>query len=143
MAQAFIQGGLSRQEMFKQEQGSLTGGFGPGGVMALFPWILRALAQHGPLICQILTTDVADLVGLVNDLLDLSGKLEREETIKALPADPYQPLKLVMTTLSQELVSSGLPQNQADLVTFRVVRALLDNPQDSKVFVETIGQKNS
>lgn len=141
MAQAYIQGGQSREELFKQRQGSLAGGFGPGGIIALFPWILKAIANNVPLIYKILTTNVADLLDLVNNLLDLPGKLKRQETLKALPESPYQPLKTVINTISQELEASGLSQDQVDLTTFRIVKALLENPQESKIFIETIGQQ--
>ncbi len=50
MAQAFIQGGKEKAELFKREQGSVVGGFGSGGLIALFPWILKALAQNSPFI---------------------------------------------------------------------------------------------
>lgn len=143
MVQAFIQDGPEKEELFKREQGSLAGGFGPGGFMAIFPWILKGLGQHGPLIYKILTTDVADLLGLLNDLLDIPDKLNRQQKIEALPADPYQPLKTVIDTVSQELVEAGLSQDESDLITFRVMRALLDTPQDSRIFIKAIEQEKS
>lgn len=143
MVQAFIQGGQEKEELFKREQGSLTGGFGPGGLIAIFPWILKTLAKNGPLIYKILTTDVADLAGLLNDLLDLPDKLNRQQKMDALPADPYQPLKTVIDTVSKELTEAGLSQDESDLITFRVVRALLDTPQESTVFIKAIEQGKS
>jgi hypothetical protein len=138
MVQAFIQGGKEKAELFKREQGSVVGGFGPGGLIALFPWILKALAQNGPFIYQLLTTDVSDLVSLLNSTLDLRDKISDSQKIKSLPDNPYQPLKVVMQTVSAELKVSGLPEDQCDLITYRVIRALLENPEDSTVFIKTL-----
>ena len=141
MTLAFIEGGQAREELFRKEQGSQVGGFGSGGLIALFPIILRVLSQNALAVYQFLTTDAASLLGLLNDLLDLPSKLKRADTIKALPKDAYEPLKTVINTLSYELEASGLPPEQADLITFRVVRSLLNSPRDSVVFIESIKQE--
>ena len=141
MAIAFIRGGQDREELFRKEQGSQVGGFGSGGLVALFPIILKALSQHALSVYKFLTTDAANLIGLLNNLLDLPSKLKREETIKALPKDAYEPLATVINVISYELEASGLPPQQADLITFRVVRSLLNSPRDSVVFIESIKRK--
>lgn len=138
MVQAFVEGGKEREELFKQEQGSVVGGFSPGGLIALFPWILRALAQHGPSIYKLLTTDVSDLISLLDSILDLGDRIRASQKIKSLPDNPYQPLKIVMQTISSELQVSGLPEDQCDLITYRVIRALLESPEDSTVFIKTL-----
>jgi hypothetical protein len=138
MAQAFIQGGKDKEELFKREEGSLTGGFGVGEFIAVFPWILKALVKSSPFIYKLLTTDVADIASLINDVLDIREKVNRQKKIESLPDNPYQPLKTVINTISTELHSSGLPQEQCDLITYRVLRALLDNPDESTVFIKAL-----
>ncbi len=138
MVQAFVEGGKEREELFKREQGSVVGGFGSGGLIALFPWILKAIAQNGPFLYELLTTDVSDLVSLLNSTLDLRNKISASQKIKSLPDNPYQPLKIVMQTVSAELQVSGLPEDQCDLITYRVIRALLENPKNSTVFIKTL-----
>jgi hypothetical protein len=138
MVQAFVQGGKEREELFKREQGSVVGGFGTGELIAIFPWILKALSKHGPLIYELLTTDVANLVSLFKDALDLQEKVKSAHKIEALPGNPYQPLKIVMNTVSTELQVSGLSKDQSDLITYRVIRALIENPKESTAFVEIL-----
>jgi hypothetical protein len=138
MAQAFVEGGREREELFKREQGSLVGGFGPGGLMTLFPWILKALVKNAPFIYELLTTDVADLVSLLNDTMDLKEKFASSQKINALPDDPYQSLKIVMNTVSTELQVSGLSEDHSDLITYRVIRALIANPKESTAFIEIL-----
>ncbi|HEY9605894.1 MAG TPA: hypothetical protein V6C85_30085 [Allocoleopsis sp.] len=139
MAQAFIQGGKERAELFKRQEGSLTGGFGTGEIIAIFPWILNGLVKSGPFIYKLLTSDVADIASLINDVLDIREKIARDKKIKSLQDNPYQPLKTVINTISTELELSGLPQDECDLITYRVLRALLDNPDESTVFIRALG----
>jgi hypothetical protein len=138
MAQAFIQGGKEREELFKREEGSVTGGFGTGEFIAAFPWILKGLVKSGSFLFQLLTTDVADIASLINDVLDIREKVNRKKKIESLPEHPYKPLKTVIDTISTELESSGLSQEQCDLITYRVLRALLDNPDESTVFIQAL-----
>lgn len=143
MAHAFVQGGQAREELFKRDQGSLTGGFGPGGWIAIFPWILKALVKGGPLIYELLTTDVADLASVINDLLDISEKVKRKEKVESLPEDPYRSLRTVINVVSGELKASGLSEDDSDLITFRVMRALLETPEESMVFIQAIEKDKS
>ncbi|NJM59843.1 MAG: hypothetical protein HC849_06010 [Oscillatoriales cyanobacterium RU_3_3] len=137
MAQAFIQGGKEREELFKREEGSLTGGFGTGEFIAVFPYILKGLVKSGPFIYKLLTTDVADIVSLINEVLELIEK-GREKKKKVLQDNPYKPLKTVIHTISTELELSGLPQERCELITYRVLRALLDKPDESTIFIKAL-----
>lgn len=58
--------------------------------------------------------------------------------ILRMPNNPYKPLKTVIYTISTELQLSGLPQEQCDLITYRVLRALLYNPDESILFIKAI-----
>ncbi len=56
--------------------------------------------------------------------------------VAAIPAGAgYAPLKRVIDTMAGELQAQGLSADQSDLVTFRVLRQLLDQPQDAAQFV--------
>jgi hypothetical protein len=140
MAHAFIQGGKEREELFKREKGSLTGGFGTGEVIAIFPWILKGLATVVPAIYELFKTDVASILSIINDFLDIRDRLNLNDKkkIESLPNNPYKPLKTVIYTISTELQLSGLPQEQCDLITYRVLRALLYNPDESILFIKAI-----
>lgn len=139
MAQAFIQGGKEREELFKREERSQTGGFGTGEFITIFPLILNGLVESAPFLYKLLTTDVADLVSVINDVLDLRERFSHENKINLLQDNPYQPIKTVINRISTELKSSGLPQDKCDLITYRVLRALLDNPAQSTVFIKALG----
>ncbi len=143
MVQAFIQGRKEREELFKREEGSLVGGFGTGEIIAIFPFILNGLVKSSPLIYELMTTDVADITSLISNVLDIREKVARKNTIQSLQDNPYQPLKTVINTISTELKLSGLPQEQCDLITYRVLQALLDNPQESTVFIQAVERVKS
>lgn len=138
MAEAFIQGGKEKEELFQQEEKSVTGGFGIGECLAIFPWILNGLVKSSPFIYNLLTSDVADIASLINDFIDIRDKLGRQKKTESLKDNPYKPLKSVINTISTELESSGLPQDQCDLITYRVLRSLLDNPDESTVFIKAL-----
>lgn len=141
MAQAFIQGGKEREQLFVSSAGGVPGAFGPGEGMALFPWLLQAVADAGPVLLLFLAS-AAPLIGTfietINNILEIRGRLGPKDKANVLPDDPYAPLKEVIKTLSTEIRSSGISQDQSDLITFRVLRALLEDPESALIFVQKV-----
>ena len=141
MAQAFIQGGKEREQLFLSAAGGVPGAFGPGEGMALFPWLLKGISDAWPYLHLVLasaTPLIATFVETINNLLEIHGRLAPKDKAEGLPDDPYAPLKGVIKTLSTEIRSSGISQDQSDLITFRVLRALLEDPESALTFVQKV-----
>lgn len=83
MAQAFIQGGKERKQLFVSSAGGVPGAFGPGEGMALFPWLLQAISDAGPYLLSILAS-AAPLIGTffetINNILEIRGRLHWRST---------------------------------------------------------------
>jgi hypothetical protein len=139
MTYAFMEGGEAKKELFQNTEGSLPGAFGTGEILVLFPLILKALSSSAPLIWTLLNSNILELPSVINECIEIHKNLNNREKKDLLSDDPYKPLKIVITTVSAELQSTGLPQEQCDLVTYKVMRALLDCPSDSAIFIQKLG----
>lgn len=141
IAQAFIQGGEERKELFRQAKGGELGAFGPGDIAALFPWILQGIAVTASVLYSVLTSGVLEkLLSAVKDLLSIHDRLKRIQKFESLPDNPYAPLKRIVASLSKELQSTPIPQDQRDLITYRVLRVLFEEPLSATDFVKAAGK---
>ena len=147
MARAFIRGGKDKRDLFRRSKDAVPGAFGAELGMALFPQILEALQyvqDVGPALSEFFTSTkdawagANSFIGALNVLLTIGSRHERKSVEEALPDDPYGPLKSVIAVMSKELQSSGLSSEQADLITFRVLRTMLENPSGAAEFTEEI-----
>ncbi|MEH2240999.1 hypothetical protein [Nostoc sp.] len=148
--EAFIEGGEEREQLFQQNQSNTEGAAGLVEGFAIFPWILRGITAGAQLLFQVLSSEnVSRFITAINDSLEIKEKLTPKQNprelpgnpslrqnLQVLPDDPYKPLKQVMDIMSFELQESGLSVDEADLVTFRVVRALLEEPSSASLFIK-------
>lgn len=152
MAEAFAAGGEARAELFATS-GAVPGGFSVGDVPTVVPLVLQSLAAAAPVLLGALSSSVVgDLLGCIKTGLSVAEvRAKADATLtagaargaaSAMPAAAavpegagYAPLKRVIDTMSSELQSQGLNADQSDLVTLRVLRRLLEQPQDAAQFV--------
>ena len=141
MAEAFISGGKDREELFQQPEEGVLGAFGPSEGMAVFPWILHAIGVAAPLLYEILSADMVNkIISMVKDILAIRNMLKRKQEVDTLPDDPYAPLKKVVAVISGQLRKAGISQDQSDLITGRVLMALLKEPSEATLFIEKIAK---
>jgi hypothetical protein len=135
---AYLAGGEAKAELFQQADTSIAGGFGPGSAIALLPWILNGIAAAAKGILSLLTSpETGNILGMVKDMLDIRKELAPAEKLAQLPpTEPYIALKRVIDTVGDELRAAGLEAQAADLITFRVLNALLEDPQGTATFIE-------
>ncbi len=89
IVEAYLAGGKARAELFKQTDTSIAGGFGPGSVIALLPWILNGIAAATKSILTILSSsEASNIVGLLKNLMDIGFSLDSPP--KATTSDRYQ-----------------------------------------------------
>lgn len=135
---AYVAGGEIRAELFQQAEASIAGGFGPGTVIALLPWVLQGIAATANTILGILaSSEIGNILGMLKDLLDIKKDLNSEKRLEQLPStSPYAALKQVIDTMDSELRKAGLPAQEADLITFRVVNVLLGDLEGTATFLK-------
>lgn len=139
MAQAFVSGGKEREELFRQAKGSTLGAFGPGDVAAVFPAILQGIAVTAPMLYSVLTSGAIErFLSVVKDMLSIRDRLKGKKQSESLPDDPYAPLKRVVVAISKELKSTNIPQDQRDLIAYRVLRVLLEESSSAAEFVQKV-----
>lgn len=72
MAQAFLEGGKEREQMFQPPiEGGTLGGFGAGEAVVIFPYVLKGLAEAAPILSVMLaaTPYIKDFISIVKDSL--------------------------------------------------------------------------
>ena len=146
MSHAFVKGGDARASLFKKESQNALGGFVAGDIaIALFPCILKGLAAATPFFVAILSasSNISDLVSIAKDMVDLKNSLKKEKDLPVPVENPYAALKRAMDTISSELQKNSLSQNQSDLIVFRVVKVLLEDPTGATQFLQRIGSANA
>ena len=57
-----------------------------------------------------------------------SSEPSPEKKAQSLPDDRYAPLKKVSDKLSDELSKEGVDQDRADLVTYRILKVMIEDP---------------
>ncbi|MGF1566658.1 MAG: hypothetical protein ACFCVD_01045 [Nodosilinea sp.] len=139
--EAYLEGGEAREELFKQTDTSIAGGFGSGTGVALLPFILNGIAAASKWIFTLLSSEkTSNAVSVVKDIKELliqgKGEEAKKEVQQLSDTNPYDALKQIIDTLGFELRKSGIPDNEADLITFRVLVNLLENPEGTTVFIK-------
>jgi len=149
-AEAFVAGGRERDDL-RAAGGSAVGGFGAEGIAAVMPVVFQALAASAGVVMSALASRHAgDFLGCVKNglaLLELRGRAEKAAgKPKDAEADPpgvpgeatYEPLRRVIRAMGHELRASGMDDDRSDIITFRVLRTLLEEPQGAEGFVQEV-----
>ena len=140
---AYLDGGESKAELFKQTDTSIAGGYGLGSGIALLPLVLRGIAAATKWVLTLISADeTGNAVSVVKDLLDIGKDVTPKEKLEQLPeTTPYTALKRVIDSVGTELRTAGVEANEADLITFRVLNSLLEDPQGTATFINQLGPK--
>lgn len=140
MAHAFVVGGWEREEMFRQAGGAVHGAFGAETLLAVFPFILQSVVvAWGPL-QWMLSANILGNLGAVNDLLSIKDRFRRKAHEDSLPDQPYAYLKQTNAIVSGQLRAAGLPPEQCELITYRVLKTMLEDPKGAAEFSSTIAE---
>jgi len=142
LADAFMAGGKERKELFAKG-GSTVGGFGSGAMAIVLPYILQALWMLGQPLFTILASDsITKFFECVTNAIKLLQTVKEQKAKIAQPLIPsenlYAPLHEIIKVMGKELKTAGLNKDQADLVTFRVLKLMLEQPQQATLFVQQL-----
>jgi hypothetical protein len=143
MMAAYLRGGRERSQLF--ESTPTLGGFLPDGGISLLPYAFLALTKVAAGLMKIYDSGG---LGVVTDLLRawktwLEVVRERkpitQQNSTRGPAESLISLRRVLEEIQGTLQTQGLPQEQCELVSYRVMKTLLQRPAEAAQFIETFG----
>lgn len=141
MMTAYLRGGKERKQLF--ESASIAGGFLPDGGLSFLPYAFLALSGIAAPLMQLCSSLG---LGTINDLLncwkslleviDVQKKLNEKPEVANKGNDTLAALRRVMDEVQKSLKKQGLTKEQADLVSYRVMKALLQEPNEGAQFIQ-------
>lgn len=128
---AYVTGGASRRELFVRAH-SAPGGFDVTAPIVLFPHVLAAVTLAAPAIWAALGGNLSSVSSLLKNLGDLWDRRHA----KAAPREPQLPeLNRLIDTITKELTAAGIPPIESEVLTFRIVRALIEDGAGTRAFL--------
>lgn len=140
MAEAVAAGGARREELLRRS-GGVQGGFGAVESVALLPAVFGALVHSAPLVLAALASGAGVLGGLTSaakDAVEVRAALKSKPKDDDAPGNPYLPLKKAAQTLTREMQAAGVPAEQSEIVAYRVLMTLCEDPEGAGQFVRTL-----
>lgn len=143
MTEAFISGGKERESLFSQKKECVLGGFGITEIMTVFPLILQSIANSSQLLTQILSP-VSAIKDIQSILSEIKNKKEtvslNQSRTETLPEEFCAGLKTLLETFTDEICKSGLPKKESEVIAYRTLMRLLDDPSSSILFVNILSK---
>ncbi|MEI7557262.1 hypothetical protein [Candidatus Chlorohelix sp.] len=138
MTAAYLAGGESRDQLYMQSKGGGLGGFGSGEVQVIFPIILSCITAASSAIVAILCApQVGTILAVIKSVLEIKDIAGRQKKVsEELPEHAYGSLKQTLDAFSTGLKSVGYTQDQCDILTYRFMATLLEDPKSAQDFVK-------
>jgi hypothetical protein len=140
MVIAYVTGGKEREELFLTRS-STPSAFDVSSALVVFPHILAGLAVAGHSLWNLLggnASSVSTLLKNVGELWDRrKSARETRERNQATPAC-YPDLNRVIDAIETQLATAGLAPADREVLTFRIVRALLADGNGTRAFLTAI-----
>jgi hypothetical protein len=130
MTAAYLAGGAERRELFARTD-SAPGGFDVTAPIVLFPHVLAAVTVTAPAIWSALGGNVSSVSTLLKNLGDLWDR----RRAKRAPEPQVLELNRLIDAISSELTAAGVPEKDSEVVTFRIVRALIQDGSGPRAFL--------
>lgn len=142
IAHAFFSGGKERKQLFQREQKNVQGAFGIAEMTLILPLILQALVYSATTLSTFISsTELNSFLTALNTTFSFRDLAKRKQKVASLPDAPFLPLKNVLLTISGELHSMGLSEEESDLITFRVLMKLLEDSAGASQFIQKIAKE--
>ncbi len=138
MTMAYLSGGEAREQLYTQSKSGGLGGFGSGEVQAIFPVLLNCITTASGTIMTILCSpQVESILTVIKSALEIKNLSERKKKVsEELPEQAYLSLKQTLDAFSAGLKSAGYSQDQCDILTYRFMATLLENPASAQEFIK-------
>jgi hypothetical protein len=165
-AAAYARGGRDRRDLLDAPH--FLGAFGAESLTSTMPAVLSALALVAPLLVNLFSSrTVTETIGAVKNAFSLMEVREKNRGRSTPPTqlaggttgganpdtaashseplipmrDVYAPLRQTVNALTQELQKAGLADERAEIISFRVLRVLLEEPKGASEFVTHLAAK--
>lgn len=139
IARAFFSGEKERKQLFQREKKNVQGAFGVAEISLILPLILQALVSSANVLSTFISsTGLNSFLTALNTTFSFRDFGKRRQKVASLPDNPFLPLKTVLLTVSSELHTMGLSEEESDLITFRVLKKLLEDPTGASHFIQKI-----
>lgn len=140
MMEVYLRGGRERRQLF--ESASTVGGILPDGGASLLPYAFLALSWVATGLMQMCSAGglsaLSDLLSCWKNLLELVKTRKRLKEEAGAPKgqdDALVGLRRVLEEVQRVLEKQGLPTEQCELVSYRVMKVLLQEPDEAVQFV--------
>nr|QNO46700.1 hypothetical protein BAIACGLI_00013 [Methanosarcinales archaeon ANME-2c ERB4] len=141
IARAFFSGEKERKQLFQREKKNVQGAFGVAEILLILPLILQALVSSATVLSTFISsTGLNSFLTALNTTFSFRDFGKRRQKVASLPDNPFLPLKTVLLTVSSELHTMGLSEEESDLITFRVLKKLLEDPAGASHFIQKIAE---
>lgn len=149
IAEAFLEGGASREELFRPAEGTV-GAFGAGGMVALLPTLLQSLVLAAPALIALMASDgISRALILVNNGISLAligkrggqllapeaGEQPEPRTVSNLSERDLESIRQVTALVERELRRCRIAEEKCELISLRVLKALLEDPAGTTAFL--------
>lgn len=130
MTAAYVTGGAARRELFARTN-AVPGGFDVTAPIVLFPHVLAAVTLTAPAIWTALGGNASSISTLLKNLGDLWDR----RRAKQAPEPQAIELNRLIDAISTELTAAGVPETDSEVLTFRIVRALIKDGAGTRAFL--------
>ncbi|MET9002863.1 hypothetical protein [Amycolatopsis sp. NPDC004169] len=130
---AYLTGGAARRELFARTNAA-PGGFDVTAPIVLFPHVLAAVTLTGPAIWAALGGNLSSVSTLLKNLGDLWDR-RRAKQVPEPQARGLPELNHLIDAISAELKAAGVPETESEVLTFRIVRALIKDGAGTRAYL--------
>jgi hypothetical protein len=140
MVTAYVAGGAERDELFLRPR-SVPAGFDVGVVLVVFPHVLAAIAVAGDSVWNLLGGNVSSVTTLLKNVSDLWDRRKRHTsapTTAPASKQDFPDLGRLIDTIDTQLTAVGIESTESELMTFRIVRALIADGAGTRAFLTAV-----
>jgi len=133
IVEAFISGGQEKEALFHQSKGGVLGAFDPASIgVGILQWVFEAMSHAAPVLYHILGAATVHVALYLND------RLSHKQELQPLPEDTYIQIKKFTESVTDKLQPLDLSTEQCELIAYRVLQVLLENPSSAKIFIKKL-----
>lgn len=143
LAGAYITGGKEREALFRTDTAP-EGSFIPGGLVFVLPYVFAGIQAAAPHILSLITSaSVSTALTIVCNIISLHDKMkqtfatpdlqQRHEQVQ----EPVYSIRQIVLVIDEHLKKTSLPEEERERIAYRVIRALLEQPEET---IEAIGR---
>jgi len=142
IARAFFSGEKERKQLFQREKKNVQGAFGVAEATLILPFILQALVYSTTALSTFISsTGLNSFLTALNTTFSFRDLAKSKQEVASLPDNQFLPLKNVLLTISGELHSMGMSEEESDLISFRVLMKLLEDSAGASQFIQKIAKE--